>query len=474
MMQTPVGEAKQGGGRALAAAPARKSDYRPFHEPWAMAQPTYGNQAVQRMMDPSRHGEVTLRRKCACGGGEDHGCAECERKNEGDLHRAAAQGGTPGAVPAIVHNVLRSPAQRLDRDARAYFEPRFGRDFGDVRVHTGAEAAASARAVGALAYTVGRDVVFGGGQYAPASTRGRKLLAHELAHVVQQPGGLAARSALRVDPADSPSEREADRMADAALGGREVQGGAAPLAVQRQADDGGSGGEAAPATPAAPGAPAPATPGDAAPAPATPGDESADYRELTEAEKAAITVHGQAATTPDGNALGPTDPAHRGCLGTDFFFARGADINTVTEAHGHSIVTARLHEPPGQAADCSCGCGLFRQFIRGSLQLGSPTSAPVSPFVIGSCAPNTITLTANTFTEEFVNCVTGGVPIGPGCSRTQGDIPGLSGLSEGTFVHLHFVLRYQMWDQCRGTSLGIADHVLDISGSRSPRRITFT
>lgn len=69
---------------------------------------------------------------------------------------------------------------------RAFFEPRFGQDFGGVRVHFGAEAASSARAIHARAYTAGRDIVFGAGEYLPASVEGRRLLAHELAHVVQQ------------------------------------------------------------------------------------------------------------------------------------------------------------------------------------------------------------------------------------------------------------------------------------------------
>lgn len=69
---------------------------------------------------------------------------------------------------------------------RHYFEPRFGYDFSQVRVHTDAKAAESARAVNALAFTVGRDVAFGAGQYAPGTTEGKRLLAHELTHVVQQ------------------------------------------------------------------------------------------------------------------------------------------------------------------------------------------------------------------------------------------------------------------------------------------------
>jgi hypothetical protein len=90
------------------------------------------------------------------------------------------------SVPPIVHDVLHSSGQPLDISTRAYMEPHFGYDFSGVRVHADDRAAASARAVNALAYTVGRDVVFGAEQYAPGTIAGKRLLAHELTHVVQQ------------------------------------------------------------------------------------------------------------------------------------------------------------------------------------------------------------------------------------------------------------------------------------------------
>lgn len=81
---------------------------------------------------------------------------------------------------------FRGGGQFLPDSARTFSEPRFGRDFSQVRVHTDAQAAQSAQAVNALAFTVGQDIVFGTGQYAPATVAGNKLLAHELTHVVQQ------------------------------------------------------------------------------------------------------------------------------------------------------------------------------------------------------------------------------------------------------------------------------------------------
>jgi hypothetical protein len=92
-------------------------------------------------------------------------------------------------APPIVHEVLRSPGQPLDPATRAFMEPQFGHDFGRVRVYTDSEADRSARALNARAYTVGSQVVFAAGSYAPATPDGRRLLAHELTHVQQQLGG---------------------------------------------------------------------------------------------------------------------------------------------------------------------------------------------------------------------------------------------------------------------------------------------
>lgn len=112
-----------------------------------------------------------------------------EMKASGSLGRARhASGGAAHAdnVPAVVGDVLRSTGEPLDASTRAFMEPRFGHNFSDVRVHTNARAAESARSVNALAYTVGRNVVFGARQYVPGTTTGQRLLAHELTHVVQQ------------------------------------------------------------------------------------------------------------------------------------------------------------------------------------------------------------------------------------------------------------------------------------------------
>jgi hypothetical protein len=128
-----------------------------------------------------------LQRQCACGqhaaGGE---CGACSRKLQTAREHHSRDQAEPTTVPPIVYEVLSSPGHPLDETTRAFFEPRFGHDLSQVRVHTDERAAASARTVSALAYTVGRELVFGAGQYAPGTAAGQSLLAHELTHVLQQ------------------------------------------------------------------------------------------------------------------------------------------------------------------------------------------------------------------------------------------------------------------------------------------------
>lgn len=133
-------------------------------------------------------------------------------RRHSDPHGGTAQGNAGGAAPPIVHEVLRSPGRPLDAATRQYMEPRFGHDFSDVRVHSDARAAESARAVQAHAYTVGHDVVLGSGR--STGDTGRRTLAHELTHVVQQAGaGAGTTAGLRLgDPADA-AEREAEAAA---------------------------------------------------------------------------------------------------------------------------------------------------------------------------------------------------------------------------------------------------------------------
>jgi hypothetical protein len=174
-----------------------------------------------------------LQRKCACGR-ETHGggeCEECRKKREGTLQRSPTTNAEVREVPAVVHDVLHEPGQPLDRATRSVMESRFAHDFSGVRVHTDAVAARSADAVDAEAYTVGADIAFGAGRYAPSSEAGRRLLAHELTHVVQQSGG-APEGPLTVAPAAGHLERDAEASSVSAHAA--VAGAAGRAMVQRE------------------------------------------------------------------------------------------------------------------------------------------------------------------------------------------------------------------------------------------------
>ena len=132
-----------------------------------------------------------LQRTCVRGGE----CPKCQTEQPGQQHErlqtkhivSSDFGQTE--VPPIVHEVLRSAGQPLDPASRLFMEPRFGHDFSKLRVHSDAKAAESAQAIAAAAYTIGNDIVFGEGEFNPQHNEGRRLIAHELTHVVQQSKG---------------------------------------------------------------------------------------------------------------------------------------------------------------------------------------------------------------------------------------------------------------------------------------------
>jgi hypothetical protein len=184
------------------------------------------------LAQPSTGG--VLQRKCACGrnaGGLDQECESCEQRtglglpgrlsigaNDDPLEREADRAAgkvmgmttrpdirhgasatrlsrqartvsaPAGRAPASVEQVLARTGEPLPNELRSFFEPRFGHDFGRVRLHADARAADSARAIDARAYTRGYDIAFGDGEFRPHTAEGKRLLAHELAHVVQHSG----------------------------------------------------------------------------------------------------------------------------------------------------------------------------------------------------------------------------------------------------------------------------------------------
>lgn len=183
---------------------------------------------------------VSLQPKCACGGT----CDKCQanRKEEDhddheELHRSPADASHLGqaTAPPIVEEVLRSPGEPLNPETRAFMEPRFGRDFGGVRIHTDSAAASSAESVNAQAYAVQNHIAFGANQYSPSSDSGKTLLAHELTHVVQQREGKGVRIQRQPVPVKAlePLEAVANRIARMAvspsLAKVNLQGGPGPV-----------------------------------------------------------------------------------------------------------------------------------------------------------------------------------------------------------------------------------------------------
>ena len=215
-----------------------------------------------------------IQRDCAC---YDEPC-ECDKQPH-DLpwiqREAAAVGpAAPSNTVAAAALSGQGPGGALDTPTRAFMEPRFGRDLGGVRVHTDSAAARASKMLSANAFTVGRDIHFAEGQYRPDTTPGRRLLAHELTHTVQQSGGgvdgasVIARSPDVVSHRHDASEREADSIADRVASGSPVTTriSTSQTIIQRQ-DDGGSP------------SPSPLADQDAGtPAPAEPG-ASADYQQ---------------------------------------------------------------------------------------------------------------------------------------------------------------------------------------------------
>jgi hypothetical protein len=158
------------------------------------------------------------------------------------LQRSEASGEDEERSP-VLDVVGRGGGRPLEPELRSDMEQRLGHDFGDVRVHADGQAGESARSVGAHAYTVGREVVFQPSSWAPGTTDGRRMLAHELTHVVQQRSGpvdgTPSGGGVSVSHPSDRFEQEATRVSEQALAGpaTAAAGGAGTPGVQRQAED---------------------------------------------------------------------------------------------------------------------------------------------------------------------------------------------------------------------------------------------
>jgi hypothetical protein len=170
--------------------------------------------AAEVMRAPDLPGAVEVTSRASSGSSVDRACGECEAssslpasgEDSRDELQVFAKGETSaGATTAggeahlVTDGLDRGGGKPLGDRERSYFEPRFARDFGDIRVHADGEAARSAHSIDALAYTVGRDIVFGEGQYRPETQAGSTLLAHELTHVVQQGHGEPTTASRQIE-----------------------------------------------------------------------------------------------------------------------------------------------------------------------------------------------------------------------------------------------------------------------------------
>jgi hypothetical protein len=203
-----VGRAKHVAAIPSAASAAPRARMR-------LAQQQMGNQAALRS-------RPILQRTCACARSAPGTCSACKIPDMQHAVAAAERGSSGAPLP---HTLMRK------------FEGSLGSDLSGVRIHTGGASERAAEAVGALAYTTGNHIHFGRGRYEPASTAGQHLLAHEIAHTVQQSGSTTHRQfELEVSSPGDPLEQEADRAADAMVSGASaiVPAASAGALVQRQ------------------------------------------------------------------------------------------------------------------------------------------------------------------------------------------------------------------------------------------------
>jgi len=190
----------------------------------------YGNRAVVQILRSiaatPAYSSSELRRKCSCGGGSEGECEEC-RMGRRAVQRApsAAEADAGSVAPPMVEEVLATPGQPLSASARRNLEPGFGYDFSQVRVHDDAKAAESARAVNAVAYTVGNHIAFADGQYAPGTDAGNHLLAHELTHTIQQTGGTPGSVQRQIE--EDETNQAAVTSGQTSAGVAEAPGGSA-------------------------------------------------------------------------------------------------------------------------------------------------------------------------------------------------------------------------------------------------------
>jgi hypothetical protein len=185
---------------------------------------------VMRMPDPKVSNETkisnpavnnSIQRKCP---GCKKGIKIEKEEEEEKLQKKEASGSTPEVTPELESgiNAGHGGGQPLPESARAFFEPRFGHDFSGVRVHSDVISADTAKSINARAFTIGQNISFGAGEYSQETTLGRKLLAHELTHVVQQTATTTSPYQLQRSPDKKPKRWDVVVLGEGWEGGEEL------------------------------------------------------------------------------------------------------------------------------------------------------------------------------------------------------------------------------------------------------------
>ncbi len=193
-------QAEEEAAEAVAAQPEEEAEEAVAAQPEEEAEEALAAQAEEQEEEAVQAQAEEEEEAVAAQAEEDEEAVAAQPEEETE-EAVATSANTGGPVPAPVQssiNASRGAGQPLDSGSRSYFEPRFGRDLGGVRVHTDSPAASMARSMNAQAFTVGRDIYFSQGRYQPGTESGRHLLAHELTHTIQQrPGAKLASGPAR-------------------------------------------------------------------------------------------------------------------------------------------------------------------------------------------------------------------------------------------------------------------------------------
>ncbi len=320
----------------------------------------------------------------------------------------------------------------LDGSTRSRMESAFGYNFAAVRVHTDTAAQQLAHSLQARAFTLGHDVAFGAGEYQPGTLLGDALLAHELAHVVQQGGAKTAVAPLQIaDSGSSALESDADHAA---------------IGVMARLWGGPQGALAGMAQHAMP--------------------RLRSGLRLSRCNTSSQTSSGN--KNIDGIDLGPTDASKAFCLKGAMKETYGVSVNNTTGAAGLSIIEIE-GENSGKQGDksCSCTCGFLRQYIKGYWK-NSKTGA--KQYSVSSCGKS-LTMNESTWTEEYMACD----PQADPCKQRYTDGPGWSsGLSEGDYIELVYNFKFELWDRCQGKAVATAYKTLTLKGDKAPRTVAWS